>query len=369
MKTSIANVWRPMSAVQAPSARSHFASLWTGSELIVWGGNGGYSNGRIACHMLADGAAYDPAADRWRPLSNEGAPAGRQSPFAFWTGDRMLVWGGRQSAFGNDDHEDGALYDPRTDRWTPMRAPGAPLGFRRGFGEVGFTGQKLVVWGGSTGVGHLQTGAIYDVASDGWSAIAADGPPGFVLFHSAVWAGARLLLWGQDPSAKPKLKAVAGLAYDPVRDAWARIATHGAPSWRRQQSAVWSGEAMLVWGGRNGTPYKTGARYNPVEDVWSPMATRGAPVGRTLHSAVWSGSQMLVFGGETLSPTKLDDGGAYDPVADRWTAIAPCPGLAGRAAHGAVWTGEEMLVWGGTVGAGGGDAYIPVADGARLTPS
>ena len=46
-----------VSTTNAPSDRSLHTAIWTGSEMIIWGGsNGGFFN---------DGARYDPAADTW----------------------------------------------------------------------------------------------------------------------------------------------------------------------------------------------------------------------------------------------------------------------------------------------------------------
>ena len=44
-----------------PSARAYHTAVWTGSEMIVWGGwDGGYE---------ADGGRYDPVTDSWTPLA------------------------------------------------------------------------------------------------------------------------------------------------------------------------------------------------------------------------------------------------------------------------------------------------------------
>src|SRR5438874_1217413 len=62
--------WKDMAA--APIAgRSPAARAWTGKELVVWGGGFCKAN---PCQFdnvepLADGAAYDPAADTWRKIA------------------------------------------------------------------------------------------------------------------------------------------------------------------------------------------------------------------------------------------------------------------------------------------------------------
>src|SRR5687768_1317638 len=57
------------------SGRTDAAALWTGSEVLVFGGDAdGYCPPELACDRkrdhttaLRDGAAYDPVADTWRP--------------------------------------------------------------------------------------------------------------------------------------------------------------------------------------------------------------------------------------------------------------------------------------------------------------
>jgi N-acetylneuraminic acid mutarotase len=74
-------------ADSAPAGRYQHTAIWTGSELIVWGG---YSGGV----RLAVGGRYNPAANSWTAVSTTGAPSGRSSHTAVWTGSEMIVWGG-----------------------------------------------------------------------------------------------------------------------------------------------------------------------------------------------------------------------------------------------------------------------------------
>lgn len=100
-----AGVWSPIAAAGAPSARSGQVAVWTGKELLIWGG--------VALDtstVLGDGAAYDPGSNTWRPISRAGAPRPRYGQSAVWTGARMLIWGGE----GASDFTDGAAYDPAT---------------------------------------------------------------------------------------------------------------------------------------------------------------------------------------------------------------------------------------------------------------
>src|SRR5262249_4619014 len=72
-----------------------------------------------ACYgACAGGACVDP----WEPTSTEGAPDPRLGHVAVWTGSKMVVWGGDTSAHTNT----GGMYDPATQKWTPTSVANAP---------------------------------------------------------------------------------------------------------------------------------------------------------------------------------------------------------------------------------------------------
>src|SRR5439155_3980850 len=85
--------------------------VWTGSEIIVWGGIGGTS------YEHNTGGRYSPADDRWVPTPIDDTPVGRGEHTATWTGSEMIVWGGNSGVY----HNDGGRYDPATDFWTRTR--------------------------------------------------------------------------------------------------------------------------------------------------------------------------------------------------------------------------------------------------------
>ena len=73
----------------APSARVAHTAVWTdsGSEMIVWGGanSGSYLN---------TGGRYNPVTDTWTATGTTNAPSARFNHTAVWTGSEMIVWGG-----------------------------------------------------------------------------------------------------------------------------------------------------------------------------------------------------------------------------------------------------------------------------------
>jgi N-acetylneuraminic acid mutarotase len=83
-----ADSWRRLPTMTA--GRIGHSAEWTGEALLVWGGSTVRSS---AWTTPTHGESYDPRTDRWTALPV--APLrGRTEHAAVWTGDEMLVWGG-----------------------------------------------------------------------------------------------------------------------------------------------------------------------------------------------------------------------------------------------------------------------------------
>jgi N-acetylneuraminic acid mutarotase len=357
--------WTPMSlGAGVPIGRSGHTTVWTGTEMIVWGGyvgGGGYLN---------SGGRYDPTSDTWAPTSlGAGVPVGRDGHTAVWTGTEMIVWGGYT---GSPYLNSGGRYDPLSDSWTSTSlGDGVPLG-RSGHTAV-WTGTEMIVWGGY-GTVVLSSGGRYDPASDAWSSMSAGGgPPDARSSHAAVWTGAEMIVWGGGGD----LRALnSGGRYDPATGSWTPTSTGvNVPSARSSPAAVWTGTEMIVWGGFDGSDdVVTGGRYSPFTDTWTPTSTgANVPEKRGRPSVVWTGTEMIVWGGGGSFSTYRNDGGRYDPLRDSWTPVSTRPGVpAARVAHTAVWAGTEMIVWGGRDSEGyfnSGGRYWPATDTWISTPT
>jgi hypothetical protein len=97
-------------------------------------------------------------------------------------------------------------------------------------------------------------------------------------------------------------------------DTWAATTTANAPSRRKNNTAVWTGSEMIVWGGYRSGPFGTnsGGRYNPGTDSWAATSTFNAPDRRLSHTAIWTGSEMVVWGGYGgRFVSALNTGGRY----------------------------------------------------------
>ena len=144
--------WRAMS--EAPIAgRKPGVAVWTGTELVIWGGVTDFSDGCVVpeggeglCGSPAvfDGAAYDRATDSWRRIADGPVPAGgapdcRRCPAA--CGPAPRSWSGAVTASRSPP--------PTTRPRTPgAELPAGPLRGRQDF-ALSWTGTEVVVVGGS----------------------------------------------------------------------------------------------------------------------------------------------------------------------------------------------------------------------------
>ena len=325
------NSWTATSIANAPTARSGHTAVWTGSEMIIWGGT----------NIPGTGGKYDTDTDTW--VATSAAPSPRSFHTAVWTGSEMIIWG------GSGNLNTGARYNASTDSWTATSTVNAPSG-RLSHTAV-WSGDEMIVWGGTDGVNYFNAGGRYNPATDSWLATSITNAPAGRSSHTAVWTGSEMIVWGGHFNNGSDQYLNTGGRYDPGTDSWAAISTTNAPNGRDLHTAVWTGSEMIVWGGFGGSLnyFNTGGRYDPSTDGWRAISTTNAPNGRDLHTAVWTGSEMIVWGGSSNSGN-FNTGGRYNPGTDNWTATSLVNAPEARSVHTAVWTGSEMIVWGGNLG-------------------
>ncbi|GAA4817278.1 hypothetical protein GCM10011365_13240 [Marinicella pacifica] len=337
-----------------PTERAGHTAVWTGSEMIIWGGNGdsGYLN---------TGGRYDPDSDSWSSISvGTNVPTGRYDHTAVWTGSKMIIWGG----YGNDGAlNTGGRYDPERDSWSSTTVATNVPNARNGHSAI-WTGSEMIVWGGRGDSDYLNTGGRYDPSTDSWQATQVSGAPSGGYEHKALWTGSEMIVWdeyGNNLNASGR--------YDPVTDNWISMNTQDRSISRTSHTAIWTGNDMIVWGGINYGFLNSGFRYNLITHTWLSTNINNAPTGRTRHTAVWTGSDMIVWGGDDGGDF-LNTGGYYNPGTDSWQATPTTGAPSGRYDHTAVWTGNEMIVWGGYGDSGylnTGGRYDPDTDSWQAT--
>ncbi len=302
-------------------AHSGSAVVWTGTELIVWGGT---VDDEPCCSVSQDGAAFDPAVGTWRQIA--APPDGARAGMVVWTGTEMLAW-----SDGTPDTVS-AAYDPATDTWRLIADPPAP-------GSVAF-------WIGDAAVllGDPDNGPsfAYDPATDEWRRL-ADGPWSL----PAVWTGTTIITV-TDTSSDTGTRLT---SYDPATDTW------------RVLDGLNAGEQPVVIPGRGGAaarvaflPLSPGTPVELVDDrgnAIGELAGRPAELAVTCLKPLSNDGCLLTslrtvsVGGEVLFWYD-ESGWALDPEAQTWRSLP----LDGRQPG---WDGTEVVAAGDLLFAWGAD--------------
>jgi len=227
-----------------PEVRSGAATAWTGSQLLVWGG---YEyTGDDDDSPFEDALVFDAASRTWTRV-----PGGPLEARAFagsaWTGSELLVWGGDDMAQSRNFFSDGAAYDPETRLWSLL--PEAPIVGRAPLSV--WTGEEFVVWGTAIRAGPYLDGAAYDPTTRSWRVI-ADAPIDLT-DATAAWTGEEMIVFGAalDGNNRSDTPTAIGAAYDPETDTWRGL----PPSELSPQAhtAEWVNGELIAWDYEHGT--------------------------------------------------------------------------------------------------------------------
>ncbi|MDQ1502962.1 MAG: hypothetical protein QOD57_689 [Actinomycetota bacterium] len=321
--------WREVGPL---SARQGNVAVWTGAQVLYWGGD---RPGRPP-----EGAAYDPKADRWRRLSRSPL-TNRAGAAAVWTGREMVVFGGMNGAGGQSD---GAAYDPVTDHWR-MIADG-PLSGRVPLASA-WTGTEMLIVG-ARGAGlydGIKDAAAYDPVHDSWRDLPA--LPMQINNGASVWTGSELIVYGAFLDRQRGVQAAddraRGAALDPA-----------AGHWRDLASPPLSGQAItLAWDGTETIGWDhdlSSAAYDAGADTWRPLPDLPLEARDCLPQGTAAGA--VVFA------THCGQAAVFDPRRRAWQEL-PAPATA---VDPPVWTGDGLVEWLGPSGrAGDGTWFRPLA--------
>src|SRR5207247_6165807 len=158
----IDDTWRATSG--PPDGREGHTAVWTGSEMIIWGGE------IYTLAIYGSGGRYNPSTDTWTVTSNINAPTARALHTAVWSGSEMIVWGGLDQ--NHFDLNTGGKYNPQTDSWVTTAIANAPEA--RDSHTAVWTGNEMIAWGGG---GYLNTGGSYNPDLNVWTVTSTVNAP------------------------------------------------------------------------------------------------------------------------------------------------------------------------------------------------
>lgn len=317
----------------APSplrGRSSMASVWTGTEMIVWGGE-------VPGEQFADGAAYDPVTDSWRLLAPSPLSA-RNAPAAVWTGDEVLLWGGHAPG---TDARDGAAYNPATDSWrsiadAPIASASSP--------QAVWTGEQMLVVAGTNSV----DAAAYDPGSDTWRTLSAVPGRPSAPHVQVLWTGDQMIVRANYPNASPSAGIRNGLfAYDPEDDRWSELPP-SSPDTGRLPNLAFTGDALVQVTQQPGALV---TRYDLDSGSWTGIARWPDDLQAREMISAWTGDRVLLWGGG-------DQALLIDPATGHLDTT-PAGGGPNQTNAASVWADGVLLVWGGWEGMDNGIVLRP----------
>jgi N-acetylneuraminic acid mutarotase len=356
-----------VTTASAPSTlvgRSRAAYAWTGTRLFIWGGQNASGT------SVNTGALYDPQTDTWTELPvTAQTPGARVLATAVWTGQEVIVWGGG-NASGTNNVNTGSRYDPVTNTWRAMTTSSAPSPRRAPVGV--WTGSRALFWGGIQAGGEPHDGTdLYDPIGDAWSK-ASNNLPGALLDAATGWSGTDFFVFGGQTAigGTPNDRLY---RYRPATDSWQLL--NSGPSRRTGAFGSFDGRYFVIWAGYGGfttlNELNSGSRYDPTANSWTTLSLTGAPTARASSQRA-SGWAARISGGKTLflggfaergnANSVQRNGGIYDSTTNVWTTVPAWPSGEARLWAVAVWTGNEFVLWGGN------NPTTPTATGERFRP-
>lgn len=185
-----ADTWTAMATPPAGiTNRADHLAVWTGTEMLIWGGS---TNVNIALGATATGARYNPANNTWTVMSSANAPIARSLPLGVWTGTELIVWGG---FIGLTNSNTGGRYNPTTDTWTTFNT--GSYTWSQDATAV-WTGSKVIWAGGVDNVGMVNRSGKGGITYDPATGIVGTLPVAPLQQRNMpyTWTGTQLLTFG-----------------------------------------------------------------------------------------------------------------------------------------------------------------------------
>lgn len=244
-----------------------------------------------------------PPAVGWRQLSSESGPAAREDHT--WTvtpdGATAYLFGGR----GTDGSAFADLwaYDLATDAWSAVEANGPAARF--GHNAAWVEGTGLVVFGGQAGSDFFNDLWAFDPAAEAWTQLPSGGDVPVSRYGSCAGVGPDGRFWISHGFTSENARFADTRAYDVTTGAWTdETVLADRPVERCLHGCWWTddGAFVLYAGQTTGVPalgdlWRLTPGERPGTNTWTEATDVELPPDRNLYAAARWGAATLVFGG------------------------------------------------------------------------
>ena len=188
MYNPVTNVWTTMNTASAPAARQKHTAIWNTAtnRMIIWGGSSASFSGE-----MNSGGLFDPVTNGWTGVTNTAtAPSARNLQSAVWSGTEMIIFGGN---FSSAPINTGGKYNPSTDTWVATSTSGPSARFSH---SSIWAGSLMYVTGGRTGSSSFNDGYSYNPSTNTWTSLGQFSATDSKMQHNSFFTGNMLVIWG-----------------------------------------------------------------------------------------------------------------------------------------------------------------------------
>lgn len=135
---------------------------------------------------------------------------------------------------------------------------------------------------------------------------------------TTLWTGDAVVVWGGTVSGYEVL--LDGAIFEPDTGSWTLIPP--APLPERKTSAFWVDDQLVAWVDAFHPTLSRGATYSRSAGVWRPIASQPAELGM---GGIGVAADDAVFVASVGEPDAAPSMASYDPASDTWQMLAPPP--------------------------------------------
>lgn len=310
------NIWTTMSNTNVPVARNFYLACFSGTELIIWGGNDVNTNA-----ALSTGSRYNLASNTWTAMTNTNAPAFLYGANCIIDGTAMYVYGGSSSnVYSNKMNK----YDLVANTWTQNTPVGTAVPVRTGASLMNHNGYIYMYGGTYTpqfGVTQfLVDGYVYNTATNSWSVNVGSGVPNF-LNGANFQRGSKVYSFGGVFGSGNNFTYTNELGVKDISSGNpAYVKLGNAPVGARFSSYVDTlpGNRLIYWGGHTFAgsfyvPFGDGIIYNIGSNSFEDIASEGAPPPSLKANTKTVSGKFVIWNMGDASNNAINKGFLYTP--------------------------------------------------------
>jgi hypothetical protein len=300
--------WAPIDWANATGPRIQAAVAFTGSEVIIVGGQRWWGN------YPGTGKRYALGSGRWSDMAD---PPSAHITGHCWADDRLLIWYG----------SGGASYSPETDSWASISATGAPS--PRVPDAAVWSGTELFIIRGRSGTTQLNDAYAYNPQSDSWRQVS-----------NSMTSGTPPILWHND--ALTEVSTTGVRRFDENAQKWSDPSLI-TPALTTLISAVIIGDKVCIYGtqGISGELFtaEVVARLNQ-DQTWTTWRLPYVPLAESYKNAfmVGIGNQLFIGSAGRFI--------LFNPATEEWSLVSPSIELPPSSYTAALDLGGRLFLYG-----------------------